>query len=821
MKVVIVGGVAGGASAAARLRRLDEAAEIIMFERGEYVSYANCGLPYYVGGVIKDRERLLVQTPESLRASLNIDVRVLHEVLHINREQQSVTIKNLQTGEVLQQDYDFLVLSPGADPFVPPIDALETIPHFSVRTVSDTDRISDFIATQQPKRAVVLGGGFVGVEMAENLVERGIQVALVEMASQVLPMLDREMAALVHKHMHDHGLGLYLGRKAVAIVRDKDGRQALQLDNGESLELDLLILAAGVRPNSSLARQAGLALGQNGAIEVNAVLQTSDPRIYAVGDAVEVVERVSGCACQVPLAGPANKQGRMVADHIAGRLVHYPGAFTTSIIKVFDLTVASTGLTEAKSRNQGVEAGTAIIHPQSHAGYYPGGTPMTLKLIYDLSDGRVLGAQGVGQNGVDKRIDVISTAMHFGGSVRDLQQLDLAYAPPFSSAKDPVNMIGYVAGNVLAGDVEQIAPQEWLASDHREFTVLDIREQLEYQIDHWEGALHIPLKQLRDRLNEVPKNKTVLVYCQVGLRAYLAARILKQAGYQVRNLSGGFKMLRALEEDLATPCSQGTVTFAQPEKDKREQEAGAVQSKVTLDACGLQCPGPIMQVYHQMQKMEDKGVLEVHATDPAFLKDVESWCRVTGNTLLSSRSAGGRYTATVRKGSDDGQIVTAAEAANKADGKTMVVFSGDLDKAIASFIIANGAAAMGKPVTMFFTFWGLNVLRQPVSVPVKKGFLDRMFSMMMPRGSKRLGLSKMNMLGMGPLMIRHVMNKKQVSPLEDLIMQAKRAGIRMVACQMSMDVMGIKHEELIDGVEIGGVATFLDSAERSNMSLFI
>ncbi|MBS3949358.1 MAG: DsrE/DsrF/DrsH-like family protein [Peptococcaceae bacterium] len=808
-RILIVGGVAGGASAAARLRRLDENADIIIFERGEHVSYANCGLPYYVGGVIKDRDRLFVQTPENLKKLLNIDVRIKHEVLSIDRQQKTVKVKNLSTAEVRDERYDTLVLSPGADAITPSIAGLADVPYFTIRNVKDTDAMVDFIVANNPQRAIVIGGGFIGIELAENLVHRGLEVTVVEMQPQILTMLDTEMVALVYEHLRSKGISLHLGTKAFQ-TSSEASIFVLKLDDGTELPFDMLALAAGVKPNSELALTAGLELSARGAIMVNDQMQTSDPCIYAVGDAIEIKERVSGKPCHLPLAGPANKQGRLVADIIAGRNTAYSGALGTSILKIFDFTVAATGLREEHLRTLGVEAKSVIIHPQSHAGYYPGAVPMTLKLIYDLN-GKILGAQAVGGEGVDKRIDVIATSIHFGGSVKDLQELDLAYAPPYSSAKDPVNIAGYAAGNILNGDVNSVSAQEYLSNVER-FTLLDVREPIERSFSPMTDAIEIPLGELRAKTESLPKGKPLLVCCQVGMRSYIAARLLSQLGYQAYTLSGGLKIVRALMNDQTIPSRNEKATAGEGVKSMK------VQTTVYVDACGLQCPGPIMQIYQRMQKMSEGEVMEVQATDPAFPTDVESWCRVTGNTLIQKSTAAGVYTALVRKGSAQ---VKGAATPSQYDDKTMVVFSGDLDKAIASFIIANGAASMGKKVTMFFTFWGLNVLRKHEGAQVKKGLLDHMFSMMMPKGSRRLGLSKMNMLGMGPLMIRFVMKQKNVDPLEQLIEQAKQVGIRIVACQMSLDIMGLKKEELIDGIEIGGVASYLDAAERANVNLFI
>ncbi|WP_435621121.1 CoA-disulfide reductase [Anoxybacillus eryuanensis] len=539
-KIVIVGGVAGGASAAARLRRLSEKDEIIMFERGEYISFANCGLPYYIGDVIQERSKLLVQTVDGMSKRFRIDVRNLSEVISINRDRKTVTVKNLRTNEQYEQPYDVLILSPGAKPIVPPIPGIdEAKALFTLRNVPDTDRIRSFVDSEKPKRAVVIGGGFIGVEMAENLTERGVHVTLVEMANQVMAPIDYEMAAIVHTHMKEHGVDLILEDGVQAF--EDEGRRVV-LKSGRTIETDMIILAIGVQSESQLAKEAGLELGFRGAIKVNEHLQTSDPNIFAIGDAIEVKSFIHGFETFVPLAWPANRQGRLVADYINGRDVKYNGTLGTSIAKIFHMTVAATGLNEKILKHHGIDYEVVHVHPMSHASYYPGATQMTLKLIFDRQ-GRIYGAQAVGQDGVDKRIDVIATAIKGGLTVYDLPDLELAYAPPFSSAKDPVNMAGYVASNVLDGMVETV---QWHEIDDivaNGGLLIDVRTPKELETrGAIPGSINIPLDDLRDRLHELPKDQTIYVTCQVGLRGYLATRILKEHGFEAKNLDGGYKL---------------------------------------------------------------------------------------------------------------------------------------------------------------------------------------------------------------------------------------------------------------------------------------
>ncbi|GMB08038.1 CoA-disulfide reductase [Thermolongibacillus altinsuensis] len=544
-KIVIVGGVAGGATAAARLRRLSEKDEIVMFERGEYISFANCGLPYYIGDVIQERSKLLVQTVEGMSKRFRIDVRNLSEVTKINRDRKTVTVKNLRTNEEYEESYDVLILSPGAKPIVPPIPGIEEAKAlFTLRNVPDTDRIRSFVDNEKPKRAVVIGGGFIGVEMAENLTERGIHVTLVEMANQVMAPIDYEMAAIVHKHMKEHGIDLILEDGVQAF--ENEGRRVV-LKSGRTIDTDMIILAIGVQPENQLAKEAGLELGIRGAIKVNEHLQTSDPNIFAIGDAIEVKSYVHGFETFVPLAWPANRQGRLVADYINGRDVKYNGTLGTSIAKIFDLTVAATGLNEKVLKQHGISYEVVHVHPMSHASYYPGATQMTLKLIFDR-EGRIYGAQAVGKDGVDKRIDVIATAIKGGLTVYDLPDLELAYAPPFSSAKDPVNMAGYVASNILDGMVETV---QWHEIDDivaNGGLLIDVRTPKELEkLGAIPGSVNIPLDDLRDRLHELPKDQTIYITCQVGLRGYLAARILTENGFRAKNLDGGYKLYSSVK----------------------------------------------------------------------------------------------------------------------------------------------------------------------------------------------------------------------------------------------------------------------------------
>ncbi|MCQ2010259.1 FAD-dependent oxidoreductase [Sporolactobacillus sp. STSJ-5] len=538
MKYVIIGGVAGGMSAATRLRRLNEDAEIIVLERGPYVSFANCGLPYYIGGVIKERSKLLVQTAEKLYQRFRLDVRTESEVTRIDREQKKVVIGH--HGKTYEETYDVLILSTGAHPMRPPIEGIDQADNlFTLRDVPDAERIVQYLQQHQAGRAVIVGAGFIGIEMAENLAERGIKVTIVEREHQVLPPLDPEMAIMIEAELKKHDIEVLKGKTVMGF--EKKGA-VLVLDDGTRKQTDLTLLSVGVVPESSLADHVGLALGIRRSISVNDQLQTSDPNIYAIGDAIEVAQTVGGRAAVIPLASPANRQGRMVADILSGMKRSYKGTLGTSIVKVFDLSAAVTGLSEKLLQRFNIPYEALHTSPPDHATYYPGSLQMTLKLLFDPESGKMLGAQAVGEKGIDKTIDVLATAIHGQMTVNDLTELELAYAPPFSSAKAPINLIGYAAENLLDGNVQNI---QWNEVDQlvKQGTILiDVRTEQEYGNGTIQGAMNIPLDDIRERLSEIPKNCDLIVTCQVGLRGYLAARILAQKGYSVKNLDGGYKL---------------------------------------------------------------------------------------------------------------------------------------------------------------------------------------------------------------------------------------------------------------------------------------
>ncbi len=847
MKILIVGGVAGGASAAARLRRLNEENEIIMFERGEYISFANCGLPYHIGGVIKDRDALLVQTVEGMKSRFNIDVRVKTEVQKIDVEAKKVVAKDLRTGKTYEESYDKILLSPGAEVFVPPIEGTASPRAFTLRNMKDMDKIMAHIKENNVKKAVVVGAGFIGIEIAENFVELDMQTTVVEFASQVLAPVDPEIAAQVHQNMKDHEVELLLGHGVTEIVDGEKSSTVKIVKAGKKevslkIEAEIIILAAGVRPETALAVSAGCEVHERFGIKVDKYMKTSVEDIYAVGDAVTVRNFINDQEINIPLAWPANRQGRLVADIILDRANKqaYNGTMGTSILKAFDYTVAATGLNEKMLQRSGLVYGkdylTASINRNSNAGYYPGATPLTLKIIF-TPDGKILGAQGIGHKGVDKRIDIIATAIKGGINVVELQDLELAYAPPFNSAKDPVNILGYYAENILNKDIQVVRTGEVedLAATEK-YELLDIRTADERELGAIPGGIHIDLAELRSRIHELDRGKIYIVYCQVGLRGYVAYRMLVNLGYKAVNLDGGYKLWEPTSHDqsnIGIFKNKEGEKFVHTENKPFTAESKLIDEERTfgntktieVDACGLACPGPILKTKKTMEEMAVGDILKIKSSELGFKKDIKVWAEKTGNRLISAEKEDGTIVAQVQKlgtetmGCPTGNGMKVMKTTKNK--QTMVVFSGDMDKVLASFIIANGALAMGKEVTMFFTFWGLNALRKENFVNNKKSLIDKMFGMMMPKGPNKLKLSNMNMGGMGTLMMKKVMKDKNIETLPSLMKIFLDNGGKIIACDMSVDVMGFSHDELIDEVEYGGVAAFLGESEESFSTLFI
>ncbi|MDL2296525.1 FAD-dependent oxidoreductase [Bacteroidales bacterium OttesenSCG-928-B11] len=810
MKYIIIGGVAGGATAAARIRRNDESAEIILLEKGEYISYANCGLPYYIGGVIEEREKLFLQTPQSFGSRFNVDVRVENEAMEINPQTKIVKIRK-SDGTEYSESYDKLLLSPGAKPVRPSMEGVELDGIFVLRNVNDTDRIKNYIDSKEIKNAVVIGAGFIGLEMAENLHHTGAHVSIVEMGSHVMAPIDYSMAAHVHQHILQKGVSLYLEQ---AVERfSKNGEQiSVQLQCGKALSADMVILSIGVRPEVELAQKAGLKIGETGGIWVDEYLETSEKDIYAVGDAIEFPHPLTGKPWLNYLANPANRQGWIAANNITfGNKEKYEGAIGTSIAKVFDLTVASTGLAAKRLKQMGIPHLNSWTHSNSHAGYYPDALPLSLKLVFDPVNGKLYGAQCVGYDGVDKRIDQIALLIKNGGTIYDLMKVEHTYAPPFSSAKDPIAIAGYVAANILSGAMPYATWRELNNADPDEIVVLDVRTKDEFSTEHTSNAINIPLDELRKRMDEIPKEKSIYIYCAIGLRGYLATKILLASGYpNVKNVLGGYKTYWAATAPIYNnPINNDPMI---------EQNKNTATKTLKVDACGLQCPGPILRLKQSIDSIGQGEQLEIVATDAGFSRDAQAWCNTTGNKMISNTNEKGKYTVVIEKGAPKKE-----QAANPSGGhgKTFIMFSDDLDKALATFVLANGAAATGEKVSIFFTFWGLNVIKKVRKPKVQKDIFGKMFGMMLPSSSLKLKLSKMNMFGIGSRMMRHIMKQKGVDSLESLREQAIEQGVEFIACQMSMDVMGVKKEEMLDGITIGGVASYMERADNANVNLFI
>jgi len=792
MKVVIIGGGASGASCAARLRRLDESAEILIIERTNEISIANCGLPYYVSNTINERDKILVSTPEKFKAWFNIEVKLNSEVVEINKDEKFVTLNN---GEKI--GYDKLVLSTGANPIVPPFNGIDREKVFTVRTLNDAVKIKEYIKNNNSKKAIVVGGGFIGVEMAENLAELGLTTTLIELQDQIIAPVDYEIASVAQNEMRDNGVELILSDGVKEFNGDK-----IILNSGHEVEFDLVVMAIGVKAEINLAKNIGLET--NRGIIVNEYMQTSSPDIYAAGDSVEIKDFVTGVNTIIALAGPANRQGRIIADNICGLNSTYKNSLGSSVLKVFNLTVASVGNNEKQLKSKNIPYWKTFVYSRSHAGYYPDATQTVYKLLFN-NEGKIFGAQAVGQEGVEKRIDVISAIIRNNGKVQDLLDSELCYAPPYSSAKDAVNILGMNADNILKGLVKPAYFEDIEGS-----YLIDVRPEISYKTRTIDGAINLPISEIRNNLDKIPTDRKVILFCNTGYTSYNASRILIQHGFNnVYSLVGGIELYKEItrgkskEKVIKSPVMAGNSNTS---------------SKITtIDASGLQCPGPIMKVSQAFETANNGDMFEVITTDRGFKSDIGAWCESTGNRLINITQEDKKIIARVQKGNK----AVENKVIKTQNGQTIVVFSNDLDKALASFIIANGAKAGGKDVTMFFTFWGLNILRKSNVKEVKKSIIDKMFGLMMPKGAEKLTLSKMNMGGLGSFMMKWVMKNKNISTLSELIVQAQKSGIKFIACNMSMDVMGIKEEELIDGVEIGGVAKYISESNSANSNLFI
>jgi NADPH-dependent 2,4-dienoyl-CoA reductase/sulfur reductase-like enzyme/peroxiredoxin family protein/TusA-related sulfurtransferase/rhodanese-related sulfurtransferase len=818
MKYVIVGGVAGGAALAARLRRNDEFAQIIIFEKGEYISYANCGLPYYVGEAIKDRDKLFLENPETFKENLNIDVKIIHEVISINKEEKTVKVQNLKNSDVFTETYDKLILSPGATPIIPPISGIDSNKVFTLRNVPDADKLKNFIDTNKPTSGIVIGAGFIGMEAAENIYDRGINVTIVEMANQVMMPLDYEMASIVHEHLKYKNIALYLS-DGVKEIKDLGSRLEVRLQSGRKLYTDMIVLSIGVKPLTVLAENAGLEVDRG--IVVNNKMETSFKDIYALGDAAQLNHGVNGVSTIVPLAGPAGKQARILADNLVyGSEKEYKGAIGTSIAKIFDLTVATTGLPEKSYTNSQVKS--VIVNGSSHAGYYPGAMQLFLKLVFS-EDGKIFGAQGVGYDGVDKRIEMISCVLRVGGDVSSLTEIEHAYAPPYSSSKDPVNILGFTAENLLLNRSTHTTWKDLQDKIKNGIVLLDVRTGDERLLHSIDNALCIEKENIRKELETngklatLDKNSEIVILCSGGLRAYLSERILKQYGFtNISILSGGLNIYFSAIKD-----QNNIIEFSNTVPHRENTALYEISRNVVdIDACGLQCPGPILKLKTEIEKVNSGEQIRVTASDPGFYKDVASWCNMTGNKIIGVEQKNGKVVAIIEKYFEDKKD-KGFNVSSKGDEVTIVCFSDDMDKALASMVIGNGALASGKKVTIFFTFWGLGIIKKHKKPRVNKSFMGKMFSMMLPDHLGKLGLSKMNMGGLGSFMMKGIMNKLKIDSMQTMQQTLIDQGATFIACQMSMDVMGVKKEELIDEAQIGGVANYLEAATSAGINLFI
>ena len=819
-KIVIIGGVAGGATTAARARRLSENVEITILEKGPYVSFANCGLPYHIGDEITDRSKLLVHTPNSLGKLLNINVKINNEAVKVDNTRNIVIVKDKSTGEMVEYPYDKAVLCTGSVPVKLPIPGIDLPNIYQLRTIPDMDAIIAKLKTSSS--AIIVGAGFIGLEVVEALILKRLKrVILIEAANRVLPLMDEEMTIPILKELQRNGVEVIISDRVTKFTQNDNGTIKATLSTGKEYESDFVMVSTGVVPDSKLAQDAGLKTANNKAIIVNQWMQTSDPNIYAVGDSVQTPSRlIPGIEnTWIPLAGPANRQGRIAAEHMmyGEEADTYRGSIGTAIVRVFDLVAASTGISEWQAKRANRNYATVTVTAPNHASYYPNATPITLKVLWDKDSGKIIGAQAFGIEGVDKRIDIIATSIISGSTIDDLAHLELCYSPPFGSARDIVNIAGFAGQNIRFGLLD---PTNELNKD---CVLLDVRDKASVQLAPLKSELNaqnIPLSHLRSKLNDLDKSKTITTICNLGKSSYFASRVLAQAGFESNSLVGGVTLHPEIliESEYAPACPKPAAS-----------EKAAELAEVTLDACGISCPGPIMRTKETIEKLQPGQTLKVMATDAGFTRDFPAICRAMENVeFLGVSQSKGIITGTLRK-------KTEAQMANKKENAVVssnnnvaiVVFSGDMDKVLAAMIIANGAVAMGGSAHLFFTFWGLNALRKesPPSASMNhetKSFVDKMMGSFMPKGMNHLQLSQMSMGGLGTWLMKKTMEKKHLPNLPDLLHDAQESKkVHFVACSMSMEALGISKEELIEECELGGVADFLQNASTCKTTLFI
>jgi NADPH-dependent 2,4-dienoyl-CoA reductase/sulfur reductase-like enzyme/peroxiredoxin family protein/TusA-related sulfurtransferase/rhodanese-related sulfurtransferase len=819
-RVVVVGGVAGGATAAARIKRLDSSTQVTMFERSPDISFANCGLPYYLGREITDRSRLALHTPQSFAKAVGVDVKVETTVTAIDAANKVVLYRANGSTEEKSMAFDKLVYSPGANPLRPScIPGINDPRIVTLRNLQDMDLMDHILQLPSTRRVVVVGAGFIGLEVVEQLVHLKKKVHLVEMSPAVLPQADIHMSEFLHQPLASNGVTLHLGDGVKSFACSPSG-VSVQLCSGAAVEeADVVVLCIGVSPSSELAASAGLAMGHAGRVQVNSFMQTSHPDIYSVGDVVETADLVfPERKAWTALGNVANMQARIAADHLTrGTSIPYKGSLGTAIVRVFDHVLAVTGWTERRLANAGIPFATSIVTQDNHAGYYPGATPISMTLTYDPATGRLFGAQAVGFDGVDKRIDVVATAIQGGLTVDDLSQTQLSYSPPFGSARDVVNTVALVSRNGrdgLSKTTRSMKPEDGKV-------LVDVRPPELAALSPVLDALNIPFAQIAsgEGVRGLDKAKRYTTICAVGKTSYFAGRILAQQGFDVASLSGGLKVHRK-PEPVTNVAAEPPVVPSDGYQHHHSVKKGL--EVVNLDCTGLACPGPLMKLKACVEKLPAGTTLRVTASDSGFANDIKAFAKSNALEVISVTSKGGIVHGELVVGDGGAPQHAAGGATGPRKGASIVVFSQDMDKVLASLVIANGARAMGGEVTMFFTFWGLNALRKPDGRSLKsKGFMDNMFGMMMPKGLGKLPISNMNFAGIGPKLLRRQMGAKSLPTVDGLLRDAQLQKVRIVACTMSMDAMGITKEELLDGIEYGGVADFMASSERTGTNLFI
>lgn len=812
-KIVIVGGGAGGASAAAKLRRLSEDYEIIIIERTGYVSYANCGLPYHIGGTIKERDNLFLNTPEQLGQKFNLDVRANTDVIAVDREEKTIRVQNSMNGQDCDDiSYDKLILSPGGTPFIPPVEGLDHIDILTLRTVEDMDEIIKLVSNTEKQRIAIVGGGLVGVELAENLEQLSHDVSVVELSDQLFAFLDKDVAMHVHKSLIENNVHLYLSKKLVKVAQTDDCKQ-LVFDNGDSIDVDIIVFAIGVRPDTSFIKDTGLELNAVGGIKVTEHLQTSDPDIYALGDAIEVNHFVSEQSMLIPLAGPANKQGRVVAQNVHDEnSVKQDFVTATTICKVFDLSVGAVGLNEKMLQrmrpNDNDWYEVINIHPNAHAKYYPGCQALHIKVIFSKEDKQILGAQVTGHAGVDKSIDVLSTVIRLGGNVESLSHLETAYAPPYNSARDPLNYIGFIAENLLSNKFKQLTLKG--NDDLSDYFLVDVRTPMEYEFKHISNAVNIPFAEIRSRLSEFPRDKKILVCCNTGLNSYNVCCILSHNGFDCYNLSGGMHTYAILNTHLneVQPITRREL----PIKDDLSDV-----DIMHLDLCGLACPGPILKLQEKFETIPAGHKVKAVASDSTFLVDITRWAEKTGNILLDSYKEDSDFIAYLQKPGGTTAIQNSELSMKKTvsmkeeNQDLMIMISNkDIPRISTALMVGSTAAAMGRNVTIFFIFDGLDILRK------QKGS-----SCIESDQSIKIADKGFFQLWLEDKPCKKENSECTIISIPEYLVTIRDLGGRFIACSMAMELLGLTMDDLIEGVEPGGMMTYLSESDECGHKIFV